>query len=241
MMIDSKVGKPIKDFYSHSYISVRNKYFFHSVGKAANSTVKHYLYTEELKGTGIKYRTVHERLNSPLVSPFQLDESLLSEVLYSERYFKFTFVRNPYSRILSCFLDRIQDKRSAPYKELVRWAGCEVGYDFEFNEFVELICAQSDYEQNNHWRLQYADAMCGLINYDFIGKQETFSIDMGSVWGKIFPASLIEDFSAINKSPSKTDSRKRLNEYWSEDLMSKFSSRYEKDFEYFGYKKFSLG
>lgn len=240
MMIDFKAGKPQKDFYNHSYISLRNKYFFHSVGKAANSTVKHYLYDEELKGTGIKYKTVHERLNSPLISPFQLDDALLSEVLYSENYFKFTFVRNPYSRILSCFLDRIQDKRSAPYKELVRWAGRDVGYDFKFNEFVELICGQSDYEQNNHWRLQYADAMCGLIDYDFIGKQETFSIDMESVWGKIFPASLIKDFSAINKSPSKTDSSRRLNEYWSEDLMLKFSRRYEKDFEHFGYKKFSL-
>lgn len=240
-MVEFKSGKPLKDFYNHSYISLKNKYFFHSVGKAANSTVKHYLYTEELKGTGIKYKTVHERLNSPLVSPFQIDESLLSEVLYSENYFKFTFVRNPYSRILSCFLDRIQDKRSAPYRELVRWAGCEIGYDFKFNEFVELICGQSDYEQNNHWRLQYADAMCGLINYNFIGKQETFSSDMGFIWGKLFPRSINEDFTKVNKSPSQTRSTEKLNNYWSRDLIIKVAERYEKDFCFFNYDKFPLG
>ncbi|WP_154067066.1 hypothetical protein [Pseudomonas sp. CC6-YY-74] len=78
----SKVAKPKKDFYNHSYISLKNKYFFHSVGKAANSTVKHFLYGEELAGTGISYKTVHDRLSSPLISPYQLTESALEEVLF---------------------------------------------------------------------------------------------------------------------------------------------------------------
>lgn len=233
----NSLDKPEKDFYNHSYISLKNRYFFHSVGKAANSTVKHYLYNEELKGTGIKYKTVHERLNSPLISPFQLDSLLLNEVLLSDKYFHFTFVRNPYSRILSCFLDRIQNINSAPYKELVRWAGREIGYNFTFSEFVALICEQSDCEQNNHWRLQYADAMCGAIKYDFIGKQETFDNDMKIIWKSLFPESSVKDFSKINKSPAKTGSKEKLHEYWNQDLISKVADRYKADFEYFDYNK----
>jgi len=237
----SKVAKPKKDFYSHSYISLKNKYFFHSVGKAANSTVKHFLYTEELAGTGIKYKTVHDRLNSPLVSPYQLSESILEEVLFGEAYYRFTFVRNPFSRLLSCYLDRIQDINSAPYKELVRWSGVEDGHKFSFEEFVVIVCKQADHEQNNHWRLQYADAMCGLVKYDFIGKQESFNEDMMRVWKKIYPQSAVKDFSGINKSPSKTNSSKSLADYWDSHLVRLVAERYEKDFSCFGYHAAILG
>ena len=113
--------KPKKDFYSHSYISLKNSYFFHSVGKAANSTVKHFLYLEELKGSGLKCRTVHDRVCSPLISPYQLNNGMVKDVLEGN-FFKFTFVRNPYSRALSCYLDRIKNHRTVPYKKLVKQA-----------------------------------------------------------------------------------------------------------------------
>lgn len=236
--IYEEIRKPKKDFLNHSYISFKNKYFYHSVGKAANSTVKHYLYSEELRGTGFKYKSVHDRMESPLLSPFQVGDDELFRVLFGNEYFRFTFVRNPYVRILSCYLDRIRNENSAPYKDLVRWCGAKPGYEFTFDEFVVEICRQDDSEQNNHWRLQYADAMCHIVDYSFIGKQENFAKDMAVLWSSIYPGVTVPDFDSVNKSPAKTGSADKLKSFWTKNLVNIFSERYEKDFVFFGYSSF---
>lgn len=227
--------KPVKDINSHFYISLKNDYLFHSVGKAANSTVKHFLYTEELKGSGIKCNTVHDRISSPLLSPFQIKNSLFFDIVQKKDYFKFTFVRNPYSRIVSCYLDRIVQKKSAAYRSLLRFSGKSEGYDFTFDEFVSIIVSQSDYEANNHWRLQYADCCCEVIDYDFVGRQESFSKDMEKVFKKIYPDAPLPDFGNINASPSKSNASSLLDKYWNDRLLLKFNERYAKDFSFFGY------
>lgn len=229
------IGKPINDFYSHTYISLKNKYLFHSVGKAANSTVKYFLYAEEARGTRLRYTNMHDRRSSPLLSPFQLSEDHLSNVLSSEDFFKFTFVRSPYSRLLSCYLDRIVPRKSTPYKELVRYIGKNEGYNVTFSEFIDAVCSQNNYEQNNHWRLQYADAMCQMINYNYIGKQETFEEDMLKIWGSIYPYSKFDNFGSKNMSLSKTGSSSKVNQYWTPYLIKLVLERFEKDFYHFGY------
>lgn len=230
------IEKPIHDLYSHMYISLKNQYLFHSVGKAANSTVKFFLYAGEARGTRYKYESVHDRRSSPLVSPFQLSEKQLIDILEQKDFFKFTFVRNPYSRLLSCYLDRIVPGKSTPYKEFVRYIGKEVGCEVSFGEFIEVICSQSNKEQNNHWRLQYADAMCDLISYDFVGRQESFSKDMEFVWKRIYPRFSVPEFGSRNMSPSKTGSSARISEYWDSKLYRLVADRYRKDFEFFGYE-----
>lgn len=231
-----KIEKPIHDLYSHSYISLKNKYFFHSVGKAANSTVKHFLYLGEARGTRFKYENVHDRRLSPLISPFQLTEENLLEIFNSQDFFKFTFVRNPYSRLLSCYLDRIVPKKSTPYKELVRYLEKDIGYEVSFQEFIETICKQSVYEQNNHWRVQYYDTMSDIVNYSFIGKQESFSEDMKTVWKKVYPKLTVPIFDSKNSSPSKTGSTEKVDLYWNSALIRIVNEKYKKDFENFNYE-----
>ena len=99
--------KPKNDFLNHTYISLRNNYVYLAVGKAANSTVKHHLYELEYAGTRFKTKSLHDRQSSPLLSPFQLTDELLEDVFTSSKYFRFSLVRNPYTRLLSCYLDRM--------------------------------------------------------------------------------------------------------------------------------------
>lgn len=227
--------KPVRDFQEHFYISLRHRYAFHTIGKAANSTVKHIFYSQELAGTRFPMPSVHDRMASPLLSSYQLSDMDLRNVLYEQDFLRFTFVRNPFSRILSCYLDRIQDQKSRPYNELMNFMGKERGYAPSFPEFIEAICAQSVYQQNNHWRVQYYDAMANCFEYDFIGKQESFAEDISHLYRRIFNRPLEDGAVKTNASPSQTSASQKVLEYWTKDLQECFVEKYEADFEYFNY------
>lgn len=228
--------KPRRDFLDHTYISLRHKYVFHTVGKAANSTVKQYFYALELKGSHFAMPSVHDRGSSPLLSPFQLDRQTLEKALTGKEFLRFTFVRDPYARLLSCFLDRIKDHKSRPYRELMRWVKKDVGYKPEFGEFIKAICEQTPFQQNNHWRLQYADAMMPEVGYDFIGKQESFSADMSTLMSRITGAPVDLQTDRVNASPSVTAAHDKLPKYWTAELVQMVQTAFAKDFETFGYE-----
>lgn len=227
--------KPTRDFHEHFYISLKHRYAFHTVGKAANSTVKQILYERELRNTRFAMPSVHDRMAAPLLSPYQLADADLAALLLAEDLFLFTFVRNPYSRTLSCYLDRIQDQRSRPYRELMNFIGQKPGYSPSFEEFVTAICAQSYFQQNNHWRSQYHDTLAGHLAYDFIGKQESFEADIRYVHRRIFGQPLPRPATQANASPRRTAATARLAEYWSAPIRARFEEKFERDFWFFGY------
>lgn len=227
--------KPVRDFYDHFYISLKNRYAFHTVGKAANSTVKHLLYQLDLQNVPVKMPSVHDRASSPLLSPYQLSGKDHDWVFTSDDFFKFTFVRNPYSRLLSCYLDRILCLNSRPYFELLRILGKEKGYKPSFDEFINAICSQTTFQQNNHWRVQYDDTLMSKVNYDFIGKQENFASDFSYVYKRITGMDIKIELLKTNASPTKTSSEKRLSTYWNKSLVQKVQLKYENDFNHFDY------
>lgn len=234
--IDKVAGiKPKQDFFNHTYISLRHGYMYAAVGKAANSTVKHYLYELEYTGTRFKTKSLHDRQSSPLLSPFQLPRPMLVEVLTSPKHLRFTVVRNPYSRILSCYLDRIVPANSQPYRQLIAAMGRQNGEAVSFDEFVRAICAQAPYDQNNHWRLQVAEICLGTIRYDEVGKQETFAEDMARIWVRIAKSRPVPDFTAENKAPSITSAEQRLSEFYTGELIGLIRTAYREDFAAFGY------
>lgn len=237
MNIIEKVSaiKPKADFLNHSYISLRNSYVYMAVGKAANSTVKHHLYELEYAGTRFKTKSVHDRQSSPLLSPFQLPDDLLQEVFTSPKYFRFSVVRNPYTRLLSCYLDRIVPGDSAPYRQLLQAMGKPAGTNVSFAEFIQTVCRQKPFNQNNHWRLQTMEICTSAIEFDFVGKQENFAADMAKIWTRIAPGMKAPDFGAENKAPSITSAEKRLDEFYTAELIEMVREAYREDFKAFGY------
>jgi hypothetical protein len=227
--------KPRADFLSLTYISLRNHYVYLAVGKAANSTVKHHLFELEYRGTKFKIKSVHDRQSAPLLSPYQLPDNLLNEVFTSPKYFRFAIVRNPYSRLLSCYLDRVVPCRGAAYQELIRTLGRSDGSSVTFQEFIQTACTQPPFQQNNHWRLQVADICANIIPYDFIGKQENFAEDMSLIWSRIAPGQALPEFARSNKSPSITGAKNRLHDYFTPELIELVSKTYILDFERFNY------
>lgn len=235
LLKDISAIKPLRDFHDHFYISLRNRYAFHTVGKAANSTVKLLMYKLDLQGTHYRLPSVHDRQMSPLPSPWQLHPDDLQRVLLGTEFFRFTFVRNPFSRLLSCYLDRIVPGSSRPYRELIRYMGRPEGTIPAFAEFIEAICAQTPHEQNNHWRVQYHDSLRAVIDYHFIGRQESFAEDFAKVYRKIAGRSPTAAELATNASPSRTAATQSLADYWTPSLQRLVADAYAQDFLFFGY------
>lgn len=227
--------KPKADFLNHTYVSIKNRYVYFAVGKAANSTVKHHLYDLEHQGTHFKTKSVHDRQNSPLLSPYQLPDDMLEDVFLSPKYFRFVMVRNPYSRLLSCYLDRIVPADSLPYRQLIVAQKRTVGDAVTFEEFIRTICAQRPFQQNNHWRVQAHEVCSAAVPMDFVGKQEHFAEAMAQIWARIAPNVPAPNFTAENKSPSVTGAEGRLNEFYTPELVDLVRSAYAEDFDLFGY------
>jgi len=101
-------------------------------------------------------------------------------------YFWFCFVRNPYSRLLSayrnkivaCHPDQAQDIAAITGVSGDRDAIAEAARSISFARFIEYVAAQRDALRNAHWRSQSLLLLPTFFRYSFIGRIETFGSDM---------------------------------------------------------------
>jgi len=179
-----------------------------------------------------EFHNLHDREFSPLVRPSQVKN--LDRFIYNHQPFKFCFVRNPYTRLLSAYLDKIQ--QTTPIKQNLidfiekKYSKTVDTIDFEF--FVEVVCEQRPKQMNPHWRTQYYQTLNNQISYDFIGKFENFDEDFLTILRKI--DSKAETFISHWKRHA-TNANESLADYYNPDLIKKVKEKFAIDFEFFGY------
>ena len=162
------------------------------------------------------------------------------EVNISKLNYIFTFVRNPYERLLSRYshlcrriieLDngaKLQTGRPEDKNLLNFFSGNPIQLDqFKINDFVKFT--QKVYD--DHWEPQFdkIERQVGAENVDFIGKFENLQEDFNIVCDKIgIPQ---------QKLPHKNKSNhKHYSEYYDDETRQIVAEKYAKDIEYFGYK-----
>ena len=181
--------------------------------------------------------------------------SKLEQNMMLKTYFKFTFVREPFERLLSAYKDKFVYPRPEDRK-LLEYHGREILKNFRpnatqraleelnditFREFIEYIVKKGSDRQtpvmDRHWG-NYMNH-CGMchINYHFIGHYETMEQDLAYF---IKAARLsVQDarrFAAYKHTPSSTSSS--LLKYYSQiplewiDILGRI---YKPSFELFGY------
>lgn len=144
--------------------------------KVACSSIKLTMQKAELDDDSYTPKTsVHEHATSPLLTYPEINV----ETALRESAFTFSFVRNPFDRLISAY----QNKIVVPQKNgrLREHAGFAKDYCPTFEEFVLSICSHDPTAMNPHWRPQALNLSIGLISYDFIGKMETFDADWAVV------------------------------------------------------------
>lgn len=138
-------------------------------------------------------------------------------------YFRFTFVRNPYSRLLSAWRDKVL-KPDAAIPARDPELGAELS---DFARFVEWICDQDPAQINIHFRPQ---ARLVPPEIDFVGRMETFEADLRNVFDRIHLGNL-ENVPHGNR----TAKANRVEPEVTPSIQGAITKYYEDDFRRFGY------
>lgn len=246
--------KEIKDFYKHMpkqgfnhavHISIAHSYIYFENPKAACSTIKASLQKIEAESQGIQppeKSLIHKRSASPLLMPFKVGVEEFLALLDNDAVFKFCFIRNPYTRLLSAYLSKIA-RPTQQKRKLAESLGIDPNQKISFKQFIYVIGKQSSFDMDPHWRPQANQLFIDLVNYGLVGRFENFTQDFSRVLSQINPGlnKSNEILASNNLSPDvaaygrKTSADDRLKEFYDEELQELVFNLYRQDFEAFSY------
>ena len=211
------------------------------VPKAASSTIKKSL-SRLAKGNAEDLQAVHRRQQSGLLSPSEVGVTAFYQLAIAPDALRFSFVRNPYERLVSCWADKFQNRPLVggdPFvniylayrKEADR--SLPVGRDavLPFPVFVEMAIATCDKRIDPHWALQDDLITLPGLKLDLIGKAENFAQDYRQVLAHVG-----QDVDQnAGKSTMNVSKRSQCRDYFDDALARRVYRAFEKDFDRFSY------
>lgn len=237
---------PKREFEYHIHISTQNSYIYFEVPKVACSTTKLALQKLEAKTAGLsapseEMSIIHNKKQSLLLSPSDIGLDRFCEMLNDSSVFKFSFVRNPYTRVLSAFLSKINWKKSAYREKITQILNASPNSDISFKQFVNFISEQSVFEMDPHWRPQVNQLFFNLVTYDFIGFFENFEEELQKALSYIALNKNNQNNLSKQKNKiiefkgRKTNATKKIKEYYDFETKSLIYNTYKDDFVDFEY------
>lgn len=215
-------------------ISIKNRYVYFEVPKAACSTIKNALHQLETDGLAARPRVTAHPLpvESPFVKPYQLKREDLLHILRSPEFFRFSFVRDPYSRLLSAYRDKILNDDEKTRRYFRNSIGAGVDDDISFTSFVGRVSRQSHKAMDKHWTPQIYQSFAHFCDLDFVGKLENFKADFGTVLMRINA-----NVDAPTVAPHATGSAAKMREYYTSEAAARVAQIFARDFECFEYDR----
>ena len=193
----------------------------------------------------------------------QMSSRHLLNCLTSDKYFKFTVLRNPLSRIVSGYLDKfvkypsvapcVQDIISTT--QIAKGKDVDIEKSITFSEFVDYLVSTPDGELNDHWRPQHN--FTASVEFDFVGQfekidqvVETLENKLGiQIRTRVAEASHKTQYETLQPSkiafqhmhPIQLRALRRMptpKQFLASEIFEKLSSRYREDIKlyqrYFG-------
>ena len=207
-------------------ISSEREYIYFRIPKAANSTIAaNMLYYEE----GISGN--HKAVTDFKVSKRQLGDLTETEInSLIPNYYKFTVVRDPYSRLVSAYSDKILGNKRFHRSKVERFLKKRPGDEIKLSEFIDFLEFGEGVHSDGHWARQTDLIGIPLEDLNFIGKCERLSEDLPHIMNRIYDRSE----KTLNHAPHATGSDKKVDACSTADL-SRIYKVYEKDFDLLEY------
>mgnify|MGYP005855749599 CR=1 FL=1 len=211
------------------------------VPKAASSTIK-----KSLSSLAARHpdglQAVHRRRESGLLSPSEVGVERFYELAIAPDTLRFSFVRNPYERLVSCWADKFQGRplvRGDPFVNVYlayrKAADRTLPHGrtavLPFPVFVEMAVASCETRIDPHWSLQ--DDLINMpgITLDLIGKVENFDTD----FARVLAHASMDERVAVGQTTMNVSRRSRCRDYFDDALAKRVRRAFEKDFDRFRY------
>jgi hypothetical protein len=156
------------------HISERFNLIYVEIPKAGCTTIKRILQLAELDGERTMLPSdVHNRKTSPLLRPVDTD-GRFNDIWNSEATHRFLFARNPFTRALSCYLNKIVESqwerdRRMPILDL------DPTVDVDFATYLERVSWQPAQNYDIHWAPQTLLTGVPMTRYDDVYYFEDFA------------------------------------------------------------------
>ena len=211
-----------KDYYTANLSVNINHYkntncVYISMPKSACSSIARTLLLNENKKLGEDISLIHHNN-----SKYQINKKLFYKLKQFSHVFSFTFVRNPFDRILSCYNDKILSRKSNEIPKLYNQIPSfkNFSYRMTFLEFLENIEKIPNKFSEKHFCPQSYRLEKSKVCLDFIGKVESKK-DWFFVENKL---NLKNKFFVINKS-------EKTEHYYTDKERVIVLKKYKKDFQ----------
>jgi hypothetical protein len=215
-----------------------------NVPKAASSRIKMCL-SGFLGRQPATSEAAHSRRQSGLKAPHHVGLSTFYRLVRDPGTLNFSFVRNPYARLVSCWADKFRDRPLVAGDAFVdlylAWrekadprlpAGA--GATLSFADFAGFAAATAAEGLNAHWQIQRQLVDAPGIDVDFVGKIESFDRDFRRVYEHVGIAS---PAGSESHAPVRATSHRPWRDYYTPDLAELVYRAYERDFDRFGYPR----
>lgn len=223
---------PSIDLKSEKLISHKHRFIWVGVPKAATRSILTLLHRDPPQDFGTQQ--VGEELRWIL----KADERLRD-------YFMFTFVRNPWSRVVSTYFNKIvTEKEDVREHFLSRYDG--LFKDMSFEEFVRFLMDDpggADIHSDRHWASQHLFLLDekGKIPVNFIGRVENLAEDFNKVTKALglgeFELPSLNTRAGWNNREGGLSARdpKEYQKHYTPETRELVAKRYAVDIKVFGY------
>ncbi|XP_074657210.1 carbohydrate sulfotransferase 13-like [Tubulanus polymorphus] len=185
-------------------------------------------------------------------------DALLFEQKY-KKYYRFIFVRDPFSRLLSCYRDKFLNRTDDFYyrrvygRKIVKSFRSSASDDeiekgsATFGEFLRYLAPRNDREDtrddfincfNDHWSQYHELCEPCEFKYDFIGRFETLATDLNYVIRKAGISNVTEVFEQSRRQRKRKTNPAMIDEFYRDipgDIIQRVYDEYKWDFEMFNY------
>lgn len=238
------LGCPTAEFNYLSHISIKNRYVYLMTPKVACTYILGVL--DSVERTNLYYNWApiinpHDREGSLLLMPDLLSLQDITDVFLSRNYTRFTFVRNPFTRLLSGYISHFVMAPSFIRDNFVVRYGLRSFENVTFNTFIECITSDDKpATMDVHWRSYEHLLHGGKVPVDFVGRFECLNADICQALGTVLPTSfrsgLQHLISRVTKRGVKTSADRLVGHFYTPDLVRRVERCYCFDFEKYGYQ-----
>lgn len=222
----------------------QQKLIYVCVPKCASTSIKMIL-SRVIGRSVASFDQLHKRKYSGLQSPFQIGVSAFHGLAMDPASLRFSFVRNPYDRLVSAWADKFQGRHlvagdSFIDEYLARRKAIDSSLPhgehrmLTFAEFVTYATATASLRVDAHWQLQDDILNMPGIALDFIGRIETFAQDILRVLDHVRADQSLQRAAGI---PLHASPHQSWPLYYTQSLADCVYGAYERDFDRFGYPR----